>query len=411
MKNWRASLWISWKLWWTKQTLFGGTALLSLLGLVLGVASLVVSMAVMSGFETTLKSTMADVSGHVTLVKRSRDLDDWQELSKKIKSIEPSLQASTRFTFLEAIAAKKGAVQGVLIQGLDPREWQKVLNVSGRIIVGTPDIDPKSGPRALIGQGLAQRLGLNVGDKFRVVVPVTEELDPTQFSRQTGEFMVSAVLDLGKYEWNQRFLLTDIGTSQKLARVGEDKYTGLILRFEDIDHSRVASFNLSRELGLSYHFRDWRDVNENLFEAVNFERVVIFFVVFVIVIVSAFNISSTLFVNVVRRYHDIALLKTLGLTKKSILRIYALQGLFIGGLGLGLGIGLGFILCLLFSYYQSRLGLISGAVYKLEYIQIELRLVDVSAVVVSTLAICLLATWGPAKRGAKLSVVEGLRYG
>lgn len=408
----RMTLWLAWKLWWTRKTFFGGSAALSLFGLVLGVACLVASMAVMSGFENTLRSAMADVSGHVTVIQRSRSQSPWEETESKIKSVEPSLVSSMRFTYSEGIVAREGQVLGVVIQGLDQDRVKQVLRLEDRLRSGEMRFQKdQQASGALIGLGVAQRLGLSVGDKFKVVVPISHEMDPQQFKRQVGEFIVRGILDLGKHDWNQRFIITDIETSQKLAQVDSSKYTGLLLRFSNLDYARTAAFNLSDKLGSGFYVRDWRDVNENLFEAVKYERVVIFFVVLVIVIVSAFNVSSTLFVNVVRRYSDIAILKSLGLPSAQILRIYSLQGLIIGTFGLFFGILLGFILCGLFSFYQTRLGLISGDVYKIDSIHIDIRMIDLLAVSIATLMICFLATYAPARRGAQLDPVEGLRYG
>lgn len=408
----KTTLWLAWKLWWTRQTLFGGSAPLALIGLVLGVASLVASMAVMSGFESTLKTAMADVTGHVTIMKRPRTQEPWQELEAKIRHLEPTLESAMRFIYVEAIVARKGQVLGVMVQGLDPERVQTVLHFQNRLREGRFDFSAVHGiPGAMIGQGVARRLGLKIGDRFRAIVPLANDIDPSQFTRQMAEFVVQGILDLGKHDWNQRFILTDLKSSQHLAQFSEDRYTGLTLKFKDINYARTAAFHLAQELGSTYFIRDWRDVNENLFEAVKYERVVIFFVVLVIVIVSAFNVSSTLLVNVVRRYSDIAILKALGLSKKRVLQIYSAQGLILGALGLGCGILLGLILCFLFSVYQTKLGLISGDVYKVESIQVEIRAIDLFVVSVSTLLICFLATLAPARRGAQLQPVEGLRYG
>lgn len=401
--------WISWRLLLSRSTLFGGSAPLSLFGLVLGVAALVVSMAVMSGFEMTLKNAMADVSGHAQVVKRSRFPDDWQKLEERIRQAEPSLESSTRFVFIEAVLARQGNISGVLIQGVDPDRVNKVLSFKNRVVSGSADLVPTGEtPLALIGKGLASKMALQPGDRFRVVVPVADAVDPSKFQRRVGEFQVQGVLDLGKYEWNERFIVADLMAAQKMADIG-DRYSGLILKFGDVDYARKAALNLSGVLGSPYWVRDWHDSHENLFEAVNVERPGIFMVVLIITFVAAFNISATLFVSVVRRYKDIAILKTVGLSKKEIIRIFALQGVFMGCIGLFFGFILGFILCFLFSFFQSRLGLISGEVYRLEGISVNIRFIDCLAIIVATLLICFIATLAPARRGGNLNPMEGLR--
>ncbi|MFV8258539.1 FtsX-like permease family protein [Bdellovibrio bacteriovorus] len=401
--------WLSWRLLFSRKTMFGGSAPLALLGLVLGVAALVASMAVMSGFENTLKTAMAEVSGHAQVVKRSRFPDDWKELEERIRKAEPTLISTSRFVFIEAVLANKGQISGVLIQGVDTQRVNEVLNFKRRIVSGTDDLNVASDvPLALVGKNLAKKMNLNVGDTFRVVVPVADSVDPSKFQRRVGAFKVQGVLDLGKHDWNERFILSDLKATQDLADIG-DRYSGLLLKFQDVDHAREAAFNLSGVLGAPYWVRDWRDANENLFEAINVERPGIFFVVLVITIVAAFNVSATLFVNVVRRFKDIAILKTVGLSQKDIMKIFVCQGLFMGLVGLVLGFALGIGIAYLFEFMQGRLSLISGEVYRLENIELQIRFIDGVAICIATLVICLIATIAPARRGAKLEPVEGLR--
>lgn len=401
--------WISWRLLLSRKTLFGGTAPLALLGLILGVAALVVSMAVMSGFESTLQEAMTDVSGHLQVVKRSRSQDDWKDLEARIKKAEPTLQGATRFVFIEGIMAHHGQISGVLLEGLDKDRVQSVLRFKNRVQSGSDDLSvPSEVPLALIGSGLAKKMNLKVGDIFRVVVPVTEAVDPSSLQRRVGQFKVQGILELGKYDWNERFVVTELTAAQQVADIGE-RYSGLLLRFQSASYAREAGFNLSRSLGTAYWIRDWRDSNENLFDAVSVERPAIFFVVSVIIFVAAFNISSTLFVNVVQRYKDIAILKTVGLGRKDIIKIFTIQGLFMGALGLLGGFILGFIMCGLFNWAQGSLGLISGAVYRVDSISLNIRFADTMAICFATLLICFIATLAPARRGGKLTPVEGLR--
>lgn len=404
--------WIAFKLLFSRRTLFGGSAVFSLLGLILGVGALVASMAVMSGFESTLRSAMADVTGHVQLVKRSTFQEPWQELEAKIRQQEPTLVSSVRYLRTEAVLAHQGVIQGVMIQGIDEEKAQDVLDFSSRLVEGDLRLqggDPSKTP-ALIGKRIAQRVGLKVGDSFRVVIPIPDAIDPGRFQRRIVEFQVRGILDMGKTDWNERMIISTLKATQKLVQIG-DRYSGLLMKFQDINYARTAAFKLSQSLGSNYWVSDWRDLNENLFEAVKIERVVIFFVVLIIIIVAAFNVSSTLFVNVVQRYADIAILKTLGLPQKSILKMFSLQGLLMGGVGLGLGTLFGLLLCLGFSVLQNNLGLLSGAVYKVDSIQVEVRFIDWIFIALATMVICFVATLAPALRGSKLNPVEGLKYG
>ncbi len=405
----RSLLWVALKLLFSRKTLFGGSAPLALLGLILGVAALVASMAVMSGFENTLKIAMSDVYGHVQVMKRSRTPDDWMELEERIRKIEPTLVASTRFAFIEAVLARQGQISGVLIQGVDQDRFNKVLNFSNRVISGSADLSTMdSVPGALVGKNLAVKMDLKVGDNFKVVVPIADSIDPSQFRRKVGELKVHGIVDLGKYEYNERFILTDLKATQAIADIG-DRYSGLILRMQDVDYAREAARNLSVDLGSPYWVRDWRDSNENLFEAITVERPGIFFVVLVITIVAAFNISATLSMNVVQRFKDIAILKTIGYSSRDVMKIFIFQGLAMGVVGLICGFLLGISIGFLFEWLQGSLNLLNGSVYRLDSIKLHIRFVDVISISAATLLICFVATLAAARRGAALSPVEGLR--
>ena len=402
---------IAWKLLFTKKALFGGSTPLSLLGLILGVACLFVSMAVMSGFESTLKKTMSDVTGDIQIIERPKSNPNWQEFEANLMSLEPQIKVTTRFLFLEAVLAHQGQISGVTVQGIDKDKFNQVLNIKSRIITGENSLSKKDGfPGAFIGKGIAKRMNFNVGDVFKIVVPITDNFNPGVFKRQIGEFKIAAILDLGKHDWNERSIIVDIQEAQKVALVG-NRYTGLLIKTYDLDRARETAFHLAKKLGPEFWIRDWKDVNENLFDAVVIERVVIFLVVLIIVIVAAFNISSTLYVGVIQRNNDIAILKTLGVSQRQVLHIFTLQGLFLGAFGFVLGNVLGLCLCQLFMWGQRIFDLIPGSVYKIDNIVIEIRWLDLSAIGIATLIICYLATLAPAYRSSRLTVVEGLRYG
>lgn len=394
----------------SRRSLFGGSAPLAFLGLVLGVASLVASMAVVSGFETTLRDSMSDVSGHVQVVMRPGNRNDPDEVMDRLRALEPSLVAATPFLRVEGLMVYQGKISGALLQGIDAGTRSRVLNFDSRLKAGENSLEPVDGvPAALIGKGMAARLGVKPGDRLRVVVPVSNGFDPERFSRRVGEFVVRGVLDLGKFDWNERFMVTDLGPLQDLAALGPRPH-GFLLRFPDAEGARASAFRLGQALGLEYAVTDWHELNETLLEAVKLERLVIFFVVYIIVIVAAFNIASTLFVNVIRRTDEIALLKALGLKRNALLRVFSAQGVLLGVAGFAGGSLLGWLLSVGFTELQEHYQLMSGAVYKIEGIRANLRLIDLAAIALATVGICFVAALAPAWRGSRLSPVEGLRY-
>lgn len=397
--------WLSYRLLFSRKILFGGSAPLAFLGLVLGVAALVASMAVMSGFEDTLKYAMADVTGHVQVVRRGRLVDDWSHFAKQLKKIEPDIQAIMRFGYAEAVFAHSGKVSGVLFQGVEAKQLDQVLNIKKRLHEGQLRIAPG---QVAIGLGLAKKFNLKPEQKIYLVVPLATPFETSGFRRQAKELIVSSIVDFGKNDWNERLILGDLKDLQELTQIG-DRYTGAFIKLKDIDDAKNAANRLSQALGSSYAVMDWYSINRNLFEALDIERVVIFFVVLIIIVVAVFNIASTLYILIRQRFSDIAILKTLGVTKKDILKIFMIQGFFVGFLGTVVGILVGLLLCLGFIFLQHHYGVISGAVYKVDSIGIKIRFIDLFIIALTTVGLCLLATLTPARQGSRLEVVEGLR--
>ncbi len=403
----RLYFWLAYRLLFSKQILFGGSAPLSFIGLILGVAALVASMAVMSGYEETLKNAMTDVTGDMQIVRRGKLVDEWTQFSKKLKEIEPRIQAMARFGYAEAVIARKGQVSGVLFQGIELTELNKVLRIQHRVKSGELKLDAD---HITIGQGLAKKFDIKVGEKIYVVVPLSTPFDSSGFRRQSKEFIVSSIMDFGKNEWNDRLVLGDLKALQILTEIG-NRYTGAFIKLNNRNESGSASMNLIDKLGSGFSIMDWNDVNRNLFEAVKIERAIIFFVVLIIVIVAAFNISSTLYVFIRQKYSDIAILKTLGLSPMKIRFVFLGQGLIVGLGGVLIGFFLGYMLCLGFMFLQNYYALISGAVYKIDRIEVQVRWLDLLIISTSTLFICFLATLSPAIRGSRLEVIEGLKNG
>lgn len=401
------NFWLARKLLFSRQVLFGGSAPLSFLGLILGVAALVVSMAVMSGYVQTLKSVMTDITADLQIVKRGKLGENWESFAAQLKQHEPRIQSVMRFGFAEAVLARKGQVSGVLFQGVDADYLQQVLKIEKRVKTGALQISDNN---INVGVGLAKRYKLEVGEKIYLVVPLATPFEASGFKRQSREFTVTGIIDFGKNDWNERLILGNLKALQDLTEIG-DRYTGMFVKLDNSDNAQDASLNLIDKLGPGFSVMTWYDVNRNMFEAVMIERVVIFFVVLLIVIVAAFNISSTLYVFIRQKYADIAILKSLGLSQKRIQFLFLCQGLIVGTMGTVIGVIIGYDLCFGFMFLQDHYALISGSVYKLDKIYTDIRWLDLLVICVTTQVICLIATYFPAFKGSRLEVVEGLKNG
>lgn len=400
-----------------RRKILSTTGWISLLGLVLGVSSLVVSMAVISGFESTLQKNISDVSGDLQIYKLYTDVQSAQTpqsgeaLIERIRNLEPSVQALSRFFITEGVLAHKGKLSGIFLQGVDAENVGEVLNLKSRLLSGSLNLNSnKEGlPSVVVGKGIAKNFNLQVGDSISLVVPINTELDASQFHRRIGRFLVAGVLDLGKYDYDQRWMFTSLQASQDLAEIGS-RYSGFLIKVQNPKLAREAALRLSRGLGHEFRVRDWKEINENLFEAVKIEKIVIFFVIFIIVIAAAFNVASSLYINVVRSYPEIGILKALGVSPRRLARIFSVQGILLGAMGCGIGLMLGYIFCLGFTYLESQVSILPASVYKVDRIDVQLRWMDLFSISIATLIICYLATWAPARKAAQMTAVEGLRH-
>jgi lipoprotein-releasing system permease protein len=390
---------------------FDLTMSLSVLGLAIGVASLVVSMAVVSGYESTLITTVQDVAGHLLVLKRG--VGDPGEILGELQPHIKGFKAATPFVYVEAILAAKGQLNGVLIEGIDPETVNEVLNLKNRLVAGDLKLEYTPGearPPILIGKGIAEKFKLNIGDEVRVVVPLSGELgENANFKPKLVKYIVHGILNYGRFDFDSRYMVLNIMAAQNLAEIGT-RITGYRIRLDNPENARQVSEDILNRFGSAYWSRDWFEVNRNLFEAVKLEKTVLFFVLLILIVVACFNVSSTLYMTVVKRYRDISVLKAIGASDKFIRRLFTLLGLTVGGVGALLGIGLGLLVCLLFEWAQVHLGIIPKEVYKLDHIDLDVRTVDLVMIVIATQVICFIATLVPARRGAKVTPVEGLRY-
>jgi lipoprotein-releasing system permease protein len=386
------------------------TTWVSIVGITLGVGCMVAAMAGFSGFETTLRKAMTDSVGHVIVMKRGEKIDDFEALAAQIRSSVPEVEAITPVSQLEAIIAGQGKVSFVLLMGVDPASVDSVLNLDQRLIAGkTMAAQGGEISQAMVGRGIAEQFGLQPGQTFQVVLPNPARFDSAQFSPKVKKFVVAGILDLGKHDFNERYIVTTQADLQEFGGM-EGRVSGLRLRLSSESLAPAVSSRLAQELGFPFWIVDWRELSHNLFSAIQLEKIVIFFIMLIMVVAASFNVSTTLYITVLRRYPDISIYKTMGLGPRDIRRIFQFYGLAIASIGIFLGLVFGVLLIALFLFLQDHFMILPPDVYKLGKIQPDFRFFDMVAIVVAAYVVCLLSTLAPARRGARLDPVEGLRY-
>lgn len=410
MRQTRFQFWMLHRYLKERRRYFSLNLVLSALGMSFGVAALIVAMAIVSGFETTLKTVSIDSFGDLIFARRgaSMKLDD--DLVKRVQSSSSEIKEWTPFLLTEAIFVSKGKVAGVIIEGIDQESHSRVLNLKKHLRDGEFNIQNQDDiPQALIGKNLKSKMKLEVGDVFRLVVPITEKAGSDRFRPKSIKLKLAGVLSLGRHDFDERYVVLDIKTLQKFTGL-KDKISGLRLKIEDSDRAYNVAESLNKSFGFPYWTKTWRDANHNLFEAIKYEKPTLFLIVCLIVVAAAFNISTSLYVSVLKRFRDISIMKTLGADPKFIRRLFVNQGILISAMGSLFGVILGLVLCWFLVFIQNYVPLFPGEVYRIDFVKLETRVSDVLIILAVSIVIGYFSTWAPARRGARLKPVQGLRY-
>jgi lipoprotein-releasing system permease protein len=404
-------LWVVWRYMRTRKgQFFNLVSILSILGMALGIGTLVVVMSVVSGFESAIKDAVIDITGHVLFLKRGEPLDPLNELEPKLRKLVPSIESMTPFVHVEGMVAHKGKLGGVVVEGFEPVDVEQTLQLRHRLVSGEFNLGSglETAPPVVIGKALAEKFSLSIGDELNIVLPKNNSTTKVLgFTSRLKKFKVSGILDMGMYQYDTRFILTSAKAAQDLGGLGP-VYTGVRIKLINSDLAHDAAFVLSTEMGPGYLTRDWEESNHNLFAAIRLERWVIFIVMLFMTVAACFNISSTLFISVLRRYGDISVFKTMGATRSRLVRFFSLQGLVLGALGSFFGLVLGLGLCLFIA--KTNLIYVPADVYHLNRLPVEIRWLDIGVILVSSFLLCFLSTLAPAIKGARLHPVEGLKY-
>ncbi|MES2355265.1 MAG: lipoprotein-releasing ABC transporter permease subunit [Pseudomonadota bacterium] len=388
-------------------------SLTSMLGIILGMTALITVLSVMNGFQREVRTRILSVASHVQVTGEENILHGWQSMETEVLK-NPKVQAVAPFVQEQGLLSYSGVVRGAIIRGVLPGAEDKVADIGKHMKVGQfADLKPGEFGIAL-GVDLARTLRVTVGDKVVLIAP-QGQVTPAGVVPRLKQFTVIGVFEVGHYEFDSGLAVIHLADAQKLYQLG-DAVSGVRLKLNDLMDAPQVSYELSRSLNANAFITDWTRQNANYFRAIDIEKRMMFIILTLIIAVAAFNIVSALVMVVTDKQSDIAILRTLGATPASIMKIFIVQGTVIGVTGTILGLIGGVTLALnvdtvvKFIEHVFTIQILSREVYYISELPTDLQMNDVAVIAVMAFALTLLATLYPSFRASRTKPAEALRY-
>ncbi len=387
-------------------------SLASMLGIAIGVTALITVISVMNGFEGELRQRILGMVAHATISGAGQPMADWAIAIDAAKR-DPRVIGAAPYVEREAML-QGGRTQGALLRGIDPTQEPEVSELDAKMVKGEFGALQTGAFNIVLGSELALWLGVDVGDQVTVFVPEFRST-PVGVMPQMKRFTVVGLFTAGMQEYDRQLAIIHIGDGQRLLRMGEG-VTGVRLKLRDMFDGWKVARDLSDHLGSFYRIRDWSADHANFFRAIRMEKTVMFIILSLIIGVAAFNLVSSLVMLVTDKQADIAILRTLGMSPRSIMAVFVVQGSLIGIVGVILGLIGGLSLTINLQWVvkaiESLMGteLMPADVYYITGVPTELRQWDVVQITLVALCMSMLATVYPAWRAARTEPAAALRY-
>ncbi len=392
-----------------KQSFISLISLISVAGVTVGVMALIVVLAVMTGFTSEFRDKILGINSHVVVQDLGGTLPDYRTTAATIAKI-PGVVGVTPYIYSQAMLTGGAGGTGAVLRGLDPASATSVLDLNRHMVAGTIDaLNPANGnqglPGIILGKELANQLQVMVGDRVKLL-SAAGPLTPMGVLPKIKVCRVVGIFDTGMYEYDSSLAYVSLATAQDFFNLG-DAVHGLEVKVADIDTAAEIARRIERVLGPGYLAKDWMRMNRNIFSALKLEKTALSVIMTLVVLVAAFNIVSTLIMVVMEKTKDIAILKSMGATSGSIMRIFMYEGLVIGFTGTILGIAGGLTLCEILSRYHF---IKLPDVYPVSTLPVKVLPFDVALIALSAVLITFLATLYPSYQAAKIDPAVALRY-
>jgi len=391
----RYECFISWRYLITrrKEKFISLISVISILGIAVGVMALIVVIAVMTGFDKDLREKIIGNYSHIT-VSRPEGIQDYEQIASKIRTLNHVVAVAPLISGQILVDIGKPFALG--IRGIDPDRESRVTKIKDYLVKG--DLSALIDDCVIVGKELALYLGLEVDTKIKLYTPAGKPYT----------LKVVGIFNSGMYDYDLNLAFTNLKTSQQIFGI-KDAVSALSIKLDDAERADSLRDNINTLLGYEYRILTWSQANRNFFAALQLEKLTMFIILSLIVLVAAFNIISTLVVMVVEKTKDIGILKAIGASPKGIRRIFTLEGLIIGFWGILLGVSAGLTLCALLKKYQFIK--LPSDIYYIDKLPVSIQLwPDVGLIVLAAAFIVVASTIYPAEKAARLRPTEALRY-
>ncbi|MFZ1322796.1 MAG: FtsX-like permease family protein [Ignavibacteria bacterium] len=383
-------------------------SLVSIIGVCIGVAALIIVLSVFNGFNSKVTNILVSFDPHIRVESAdSSKLTDYSEVQKKIQEL--GIKSATPYTVNKGMLANEEMNEVVFIKGVKENEISAVSGIKDMIKLGEFDLTNKGEAGGIVmGFSLLGKMRARPGDTLTLLSPVGLENALTQFVEpKTKKLIITGVYDSDNKDYDGSIAYISLENSQEIFDLG-DKVNGVEMRLSNINDSESEKIKIQKLLGNNFNVLTWYDLHEDFYSILKVERWVAFTILSIIIAVASFNILGSLTMTVIEKKRDIGVLKSMGATNKMITNIFITEGLSVGIIGTvtGMILGLGIVFAqIFFEFYK-----LDTSVYKMEALPVELRFMDLVYIPIAALVLCYLASIYPSRRAAKLNPVNSIRW-